>query len=109
MKPYANGTIKERGEKGSTYIVSEKQIETAGRKFNDIYFASIIVQKGFVGFYYTAVYTIDGVKEQLKQELFKCLKGKSCFHIKNNDAVLMTEIKEALEIDYNCYKKWEWV
>lgn len=110
MKPYAKGTIKERGEKGGVYnLVSEKQIEKAGRKFDEIYFASIIVQKGFIGFYYIPVYAIEGVKELLKPELLKCLKGKSCFHIKKNDAVVMTQIKEALEIGYDCYKERGWV
>ncbi|MEJ7677621.1 MAG: hypothetical protein WKG06_07090 [Segetibacter sp.] len=59
MKPYVKGTIKERGEKGGIYnLVSEKHIETAERKFDEIYFASIIVQKGFVRFYYMPIYTI---------------------------------------------------
>ena len=110
MKPYARGTIKERGEKPGIYnLVSEKQIETAGRKFDEIYLASIIVQKGYVGFYYPPAYTIDGSQTQLKAELLKCLKGKSCFHIKKNDRVIMEQIKEALEIGYKAYKEKGWV
>lgn len=110
MKPYVKGTIKERGEKPGIYnLVSEKHIETAGRQFDEIYFASIIVQKGYVGFYYMPVYSQDGVKPKLKPELLKCLKGKACFHIKNNDPVIMSQIQEALELGYDGYKKRGWV
>ncbi len=110
MKQYVKGTIKERGEKPGIYnLVSEKNTETAGRKFDEIYFASIIIQKGFVGFYYMPVYSVEGVREQLKPELLKCLKGKACFHIKKDDPAITEGIKEALKTGYDCYKKREWV
>lgn len=110
MKPYAKGTLKERGEKPGIYnLVSEKEIEAAGRKFDEIYFASIIVQKGYVGFYYMPVYSLDGIKQQLKPGLLKCLKGKACFHIKKNDPVIMTQINEALATGYECYKEKGWI
>jgi hypothetical protein len=44
MKPFATGTIKERGEKEGIYnLVSEKQIEAGGNKKNEVYFASILI------------------------------------------------------------------
>lgn len=109
MKLYEKGTIKERGEKPGAYgLVSEKQVEAAGRKLDEMYFAGIIVQKGYVGFYYMPVYLIEEVKEQLKPELLKCLKGKSCFYIRKNDPIIIDQIKEALEIGYDSYKKRGW-
>ena len=110
MKPYVKGTIKERGEQPGIYnLVSEKEIETDGRKFDEIYFASIIVQKGYVGFYYMPAYSVEAIKQRLKPELLKCLKGKACFYIKKNEPVIMGHIKEALEIGYECYKEKGWV
>jgi len=37
------------------------------------------------------------VKDVFRPELLKLLKGKSCFHIKQLDANLEKQIKEALE------------
>jgi hypothetical protein len=39
----------------------------------------------------------------------KCLKGKACFHIKKPDAVIYSQIKDALKIGYDCYKEMGWV
>jgi hypothetical protein len=110
MKPFVKGTIKERGEKPGMYnLVSEKPFELDGRKFEEIYFASIIVQKGFVGFYYMPVYCYNPLKAQLKPELLKCLKGKTCFHIKKSDLLLFQQIREALDLGYESYQKRGWV
>ncbi len=57
MKPYVKGSVKERGEKPGMYnLVSEKAIEGEGRKKDEVYFATILVQKGFVGFYFMPIY-----------------------------------------------------
>ncbi len=40
MKPYAKGTLKERGEAAGIYnLVSEKHVEIEGRKKDEVYFA----------------------------------------------------------------------
>lgn len=110
MKLYIKGAVKERGEKEGIYnLVSEKQIETAGKKADEIYFASLIVQKGFVGFYFMPVYATDTIKQQLGPNLLKSLKGKSCFHIKKNNPVVTVQIKEALETGYQLYEAKGWV
>jgi hypothetical protein len=80
-----------------------------GRKREELWFASALIQKGYVGFYYMPVYMNEAVRSQLKPELLKCLKGKACFHIKKNDPLLFDQIGEALEIGYACYKKKGWI
>jgi hypothetical protein len=110
MLPFVKGAIVERGGQPGIYcLLSEKQIEAAGRKFDEIYFASIMIQRGYVGFYFMPVYAIEGVKHNLKPELIKFLKGKSCFNIKKNDPVILIQVKEALELGYLCYEKSGWV
>jgi hypothetical protein len=110
MLPFVKGTIVERGNQPGIYsLVSEKRIEAAGRKFDEIYFASIMVHKGYVGFYFMPVYTVEGIVKDLKPALLKLLKGKSCFHIKMYDVVVLEQIKEALELGYRCYEKNGWV
>jgi hypothetical protein len=110
MKPYEKGSLKAYGEKpGMYHLVSFKPIEVEGRKRNEVYFVSIMVQKGFVGFYYMPIYMNPNGAKLVKPELLKCLKGKACFHIKKNDPVLLEQIKEALENGYDVYKKRNWV
>ncbi len=111
LLPYVKGTIKlHGGDKGKIILVSEKDIEVAGRKLNEIWFASALVQKGYVGFYYMPIYTqTNKIKKLLSPELLKCLKGKACFHIKKPDTLTFSQIKDALKIGYDSYKEMGWV
>ena len=97
------------GEGGQVLLISEKAVVIEGRKKEALWFASALVQKGYVGFYYMPVYMNEAVRSQLKPELLKCLKGKACFHIKKNDPLLFDQIGEALEIGYASYKKMGWI
>ena len=110
LKPYVTGNLRERGQNSGIYnLVSEKFVEVKGRQRKEVYFASIIIQKGYVGFYYMPVYVNTDLKKVLKPELLKTLKGKSCFHIKKNDPIIMNQIKESLQIGYEMYKQRGWV
>jgi hypothetical protein len=109
MKPYEKGTLKAFGEKNGMYhLVSFKPVEIAGRKRKEIYFVSIMVQKGFVGFYYMPVYMNPHPEKLVQPELLKCLKGKACFHIKKNDPVIIKQIEQALETGYKFYTERGW-
>ncbi|TGK09587.1 DUF1801 domain-containing protein [Leptospira selangorensis] len=110
MKPYIKGSIKERGDsKGQYGLVSEMEIEVNGKKKPEVYFVGALVQKGYVGFYFMPVYSEPELKKVLPQELLKCLKGKSCFYIKKKDPILLSQIKDALKLGYEDYKKKGWV
>ena len=110
MKPYAKGTIKPRGDSGGQFhLWSDKEIEVQGRKMKEVYFAGLLVQKGYVGFYFMPVYAEPGMKKILAPELLKCLKGKSCFYIKKLDSQLEAQIKDALQKGYESYKEKSWV
>jgi hypothetical protein len=88
---------------------SFKDVEIDGRKRKEVFFASIVIQSSYVGFYYMPIYTDTDLKKVFKPELLKLLKGKSCFHIKKLDEELKQQIKEALDIGYNLYKKRGWI
>jgi hypothetical protein len=110
IAPYAKGTMVERGDFMSTYgLWSDKEIEIGARKMPDVYFAGLMIQKGYVGFYFMPVYSNPKLKDELHPDLAKCLKGKSCFHIKKNDPALMQHVKEALKIGLADFKKKNWV
>lgn len=88
---------------------SFKEVEIAGRIRKEVYFAGLIIQSSYVGFYYMPIYTDTNLKDVFKPELLKLLKGKSCFHIKELDEKLEEQIKKALEIGYKLYKKRGWI
>lgn len=110
LLPYEKGHLKLRGGKnGQAILVSEKPVVIDGRKKDELWFAGALIQKGYVGFYYMPIYVNKKLKDIFKPELLKCLKGKSCFHIKKNDPLIMDQIKESLKIGYNCYKDFGWI
>jgi len=97
------------GEGGQIFLISHKEVEINGKKRPELWFASALIQKGYVGFYYMPVYGYKKLGEQIHPELMKCLKGKACFHIKKNDENLYKQIDEALKLGYEGYKKLGWV
>jgi hypothetical protein len=110
MVPYAKGSLVLRGGKdGQIALVTSKPVVIEGRKRDELWFVSALVQKGYVGFYYMPVYMNEPVRRRLKPELLKTLKGKACFHIKKADPLLMEQIGDALRIGYDAYKKMGWI
>ena len=97
------------GDQPTQYSIgSDKVVNLFGRE-RDIYFSGLLVQKGYVGFYFMPVYTNPSLVKELHPDLAKCLKGKSCFHIKKNDPALREHIKDALKLGYDDYKKKGWI
>lgn len=88
---------------------SVKDLVIEGRKRKEVYFAGLITQKSYVGFYYMPVYADPEVKKFFKPELLSRLKGKSCFHIHKLDSVLVDQIKDALDRGFVEYQKRGWV
>lgn len=83
--------------------------EIAGRKRKEVFFAGLILQSNYVGFYFMPIYADENLKAFFQPELLKCLKGKSCFHIKIADDQLLQQIVDALEKGFELYKERGWV
>jgi hypothetical protein len=109
LLPYEKGTMKLISSPGQVVLISKKPVEILGRKRDDLWFASALVQKGYVGFYYMPVYGDPKVKELVKPGLLKCLKGKACFHIKKYDKEIISQIEDALNVGYNLWHKRGWL
>ena len=88
---------------------SFKDLVIAGRKRKEVFFASIVIRKTYVGFYYMPIYTDVSLKDVFKPELMKLLKGKSCFYIRDLSPEIVSQVEEALEFGYQLYKKRGWV
>jgi len=110
LTPYEKGTMKLfGGSDGKVALVSKKSIEILGRKRDELWFASALIQKGYVGFYYMPVNGDPSIKKLIKPELLKCLKGKACFYIKKADEEIFSQIKEALAIGYKEWHQRGWI
>ena len=95
--------------KGGFHAWSNKPVVIEGRRKSEIYFAGVIPQKGYVGFYYMPVYTNPERKSMFEPELLSLLKGKSCFHLRTLDRALKKQIRAALQSGFRLYKQRGWV
>jgi len=88
---------------------SIKDLVIEGRKRKEVFFAGIITQKSYVGFYFMPVYVAEEIKLFFKPNLLKLLNGKSCFHIKNLTPEIMDSVQDALRIGFELYQQRGWI
>lgn len=110
IAPYERGTITARVDTDGKYdLWSEKELtDPLGKRRTEMAFAALIIQSGYVGFYFMPVYSSDAMKEAIHPDLLKLLKGKACFHIKTVTPELLTHIADALSKGYSGYKERGW-
>jgi len=63
-------------------VAGTKPAMQGKQKVEGFYFASVVPKPGDIRFYFFPNYTHPKALPGLSPELQKCLKGKSCFHIK---------------------------
>lgn len=110
MQPYTANGFKACTNSETTYeLMSEKIVEIEGRKREGVSFAAIKILKEKVVLYFMPAYVEEDLKSLIHPDLFKLLKGKSCFHIKKLDDTLMEQINDALIAGFTLYKQKGWV
>jgi hypothetical protein len=109
MKQYQPPLVAKMDDEAHFDLWSLKDVVIAGRKRKEVYFAGLVIQKGYVGFYYMPVYADSDIALVFKPELLKLLKGKSCFHVKRLDDALLGQIRAALQAGYQMYQENGWV
>ena len=85
------------------HLILKKQVTVAGRERKEQWFASIIQQKGSVGFYFTES------KGKLSPALLEHLDGKSCFHFKSLTPALKKDVDAGLKLGLAAYKERGWL
>ena len=100
------GTVKNKRDYN---LWSEKQVIIEGRQCEEVAFAALIEQKGYVGFYLMPLYATPELNSSIPPRLMKLLKGKSCFHVKVLTPELVSDIKSALDEGRALYRKRGWV
>lgn len=109
LKQYQPPLVAKVDEDAHFELWSVKDLVIDGRKRKEVYFAGLVIQKGYVGFYYMPVYASEAMKSMFSPELLKLLKGKSCFHVKKLDPQLLDQIDSALSVGFRNYQERGWV
>ena len=109
LTPYAPRLQARKDEPGYYDLWSEKEIVAAGRRRTEVFFAGVIIQKSFVGFYFMPLYADDDLSRMFGPELLAKLKGKSCFHLKRMTPELRAQIEAALAAGWRLYEERGWV
>lgn len=110
MQPFETLGFNSRINSDTEYdLWSDKNVMLLGKQRNEIYFAGLKIMTSSVTLHFMLIYTNPEVKELLHPDLLKLLKGKSCFHFKKLDEVMMEHVSHALDVGYKTYKQNEWV
>ncbi len=100
--------LKIRTETGGHFEVAGTKETMQGRKKVDgYYFASIVPKPKDIRFYFFPIYTHADAYPELSAPMKKCLKGKSCFHIKQLDESLQKELTEMIDRGVHLYQNDE--
>lgn len=75
------------------------------KKVDGIYFGSVIPKPKDIRLYFFPLYTHADAFVDIPAPLRKCLKGKTCFHIKKMDEELEKSINEMIETGVKTYKE----
>ena len=90
-------------------LYGKKKVKLRNKEVDGMYFASAIVQKNYVGFYFFPIYTHPQDFSDVPEDVKKCLKGKSCFHIKKLDETLFKNFRSILKRGIDIYRRAGWI
>jgi len=77
-------------------VAGTKKVMQGKKEVDGFYFASVVPKPKDIRLYFFPIYThVDAYKE-LSAEMRKCLKGKSCFHIKKLSSEMEREVQEMI-------------
>ena len=109
LKPYKKGMQETTDGKMKYTLTGKKKVNIYNKEIDGLFFASAAVMKNSVSFHFFCQYTHPQLLKHIPANLKKCLKGKTCFHIKKNDPELMKSIKDFVKLGYDTYKKMGWI
>jgi hypothetical protein len=111
MKVYEKHFDIKEGE-GAYNLIYKGNVEVGKYVRDEVYFASALIQKNFVGFYFMPQYTTGYTPEYFSgSNMLKVLKGKSCYNVseKTFKEEFKVELVEALKKGFETYKKKGWI
>jgi hypothetical protein len=81
-----------------------RQVMQGKKMVDGYYFASVMMKPKDVRFYFFPIYTHPDAYDSVSPEVRKCLKGKSCFHLKNMDEAMLKEIEDMIQKGVKLYQ-----
>ncbi|PHN03260.1 hypothetical protein [Flavilitoribacter nigricans] len=75
------------------------------QKVDGFYFGSVVPKPKDIRLYFFPIYTHVDAFEDIPEGVRKCLKGKSCFHIKKLDEELERAFREMVQRGLELYRK----
>lgn len=97
---------------GAYNLIHKGIVEFDKYKRDEVYFASLLIQKNFVGFYFMPQYTTEnGPEFYSAKNLISLLKGKSCYNITESafTAEVEADLDAALRKGLTAYKEKGWI
>lgn len=79
-----------------------------GSKPVDLEVASVIIETGFIGFYFMPLYLKPALKSKISPALRQRLRGKTCFHLKRADAATQEDVRRAVDLGTQLYRDRGW-
>jgi len=106
LKKYSPPMVASEGTKLSYQLIGNKPVPYGYDKkiIPGMYFASIAQRKDSVAFYFFPSYMNTQLKDTAPS-LYKCLKGKTCFHFKKEEQVDEKELNALLKKGVEAWKK----
>ena len=94
---------------GRYELWSPGPVTTEGGNAKDVFFAGLIIQSSYVGFYFMPLGPDEDRGSVFAPELLALLKGKSCFHVRRLDAALLEQISAALDHGRDIWVTRGWI
>jgi len=86
-------------------VAGTKETMQGKQKVDGYYFGSVVPKPNDIRLYYFPIYTHVNEFSWISSALRKCLKGKSCFHIKKLESELEDEISKMIALGVELYNK----
>lgn len=108
------GLLKEHSSVFNIVVDTPEKFEVIGtiptmqgkKKVEGIYFSTVLPKPKDVRFYFFPAYTHpEEIKADMPADVAKCLKGKTCFHIKKMDETLEANMKALIAKGVEIYKR----
>jgi hypothetical protein len=104
------GPMKVRHDRPDLFeVAGNKETMQGKQKVDGIFFTSVVPKEKDVRFYFFPIYTHPDEYDFIGPETRKCLKGKSCFHIKKLSPEVKSDIEKMIQKGVRLYMAQDWV
>lgn len=92
-------------------LIGNKSVPYGSKKtlIPGMYFASATIRKSSIAFYFFPIYGSMNDFEKIIPNTLKLLKGKTCFHFKNENEIDDSELRKMFKVGISGYKKLGWI